>query len=85
MITFGAYENSKIIGTICAFGVILGPLYLLNLYQDTMLGEITVTENQALKDINLVEMLPFVLLGALIFLYGLYPRSLTSIYEGLIN
>jgi len=84
LIIFGVYEVDRIIGAVCAFGVILGPVYLLTLFQKTMLGPITIEENKSLKDIGIMEMVPFVILGFLILFYGVYPTALTDIYESII-
>ena len=84
LIIFGVYEVDRIIGLVCAVGVILGPLYLLTLYQKTMLGPIERDENMSLKDLGKMELVPFVILAFLILFYGVYPTALTDIYESII-
>jgi len=84
LIIFGVYEVDKVIGFICASGVILGPVYLLTLFQKTMLGPITIEENKSLKDLGRMEIVPFAILGFFIIFYGIYPSALTDFYEKLI-
>jgi NADH-quinone oxidoreductase subunit M len=85
MCIFGIYSVDKILGIICTSGVILGPVYLLTLFQKTMLGEITVKENLTLKDLNWIETVPYVILTFFVILYGVYPSSLMNLFKGTVQ
>lgn len=85
MITAGVYENYKLVAILAATGIILSPIYLLKMYHLTALGEIVHEENKTLKDINLLEATPMVVLSVLTILLGLYPKLITSMYDGTIN
>ncbi|MFN8370494.1 MAG: NADH-quinone oxidoreductase subunit M [Bacteriovoracaceae bacterium] len=81
LITFGIYEKNMWYGIIAAFGVVLTPLYLVNLYYKTMLGPITDDHNKELTDINWVESTPFIILVVFIFYYGVYPLGLMKYFD----
>ncbi len=85
MIIFGVFKANKTLGILCATGVILGPLYLLTMFQKTMLGQITDEENKHLKDISVMELMPFVILAVFVILHGVYPDSLISLYKGTLK
>ncbi len=85
MITAGVYEINKIVAILAATGIILSPIYLLKMYHLTALGEITHEENKSLKDLSLLEATPMIVLSVLTILLGLYPKIVTTMYEGTIN
>ena len=77
----GAFEANRLWAAFAVPGVILGAAYLLWLYQRTMLGQITVSSNLHLKDLNLREWLvfaPFILWALSI---GIYPKPYFEILE----
>jgi NADH-quinone oxidoreductase subunit M len=82
MITAGVYEVNKVIAILAATGVILSPIYLLKMYHMTALGEITIQDNNKLKDISLREALPLLLLAIFTIALGLYPKLIFSLYGG---
>lgn len=84
LIIFGVYKVNHVLGFICAIGVILTPVYLLTTFQKVMLGPITVDENLKLKDIGLIEIIPYVILAILILLFGIFPSLLSTIYSGVV-
>jgi NADH:ubiquinone oxidoreductase subunit 4 (subunit M) len=55
------------------------------MYHLTALGEITHDENKSLKDLSLLEATPMILLSILTIALGLYPKIITSMYEGTIG
>ena len=55
------------------------------MYHLTALGEITHEENKSLKDLSLLEATPMIVLSVLTILLGLYPKIVTTMYEGTIN
>ncbi len=85
MIIAGVYEVNKVVAILAATGIILCPLYLLKMYHLTALGEITHEENKSLKDLTILEAAPMIVLSVLTILLGLYPKLVTSMYEGTIN
>lgn len=85
MIIMGTYEVNKVVAVLAATGIILSPIYLLKMYHLTALGELTHEENKSLKDISLLEATPMIALSALTILFGLYPKLITSLYDGTIN
>jgi NADH-quinone oxidoreductase subunit M len=74
LILQGTFVVSKVWAGIAGLGIILGAAYMLWLYQRTMFGEITHSENKGLKDVGLREVLTFVPLIILAFWIGLYPK-----------
>lgn len=84
MLLFGVYKTQKIIGIVSALGVILGPLYLLKLYQVTMLGAAKKHEHEV-KDLSLTELIPFIVLIVLIIFYGVYPKALLNLFESSLS
>jgi NADH-quinone oxidoreductase subunit M len=85
MIIAGVYEINKVAAILAATGIILSPIYLLKMYHLTALGEITHDENKSLKDLSLLEATPMILLSILTIALGLYPKIITSMYEGTIG
>jgi NADH-quinone oxidoreductase subunit M len=74
LVLLGAFQSMLFYAVVAAVGVILAAVYLLWMYQRTMFGEITHTENRTLSDLSpreLVVVLPLVLVMLWI---GLYPR-----------
>ncbi|MDD4976003.1 MAG: NADH-quinone oxidoreductase subunit M [Bacteriovorax sp.] len=85
MITAGVYEINKTVAFLAATGIILSPIYLLKMYHLTALGEITHEENKSLKDLSLLEATPMIVLSILTIVLGLYPKLITSMYDGTIS
>lgn len=85
MITAGVYEVNKVVAILAATGIILSPIYLLKMYHLTALGEITHEENKSLKDLSFLEATPMIVLSILTILLGLYPKLVTSMYDGTIS
>ncbi|MBL9006920.1 MAG: NADH-quinone oxidoreductase subunit M [Myxococcales bacterium] len=71
-------EHAKLLGAICALGVVLGAVYMLWLFQRAMLGPLTNPLNKKLPDLTLREglvMLPMLLMA---FWLGIYPSTFLS-------
>lgn len=85
LIILGVYKKSKIFGALCALGVILGPIYLLTMFQNVMLGEIKHKENEELKDISWVELSPFVILALMVLFHGMYPNSILEMVQSVLR
>ncbi|RPJ75721.1 MAG: NADH-quinone oxidoreductase subunit M, partial [Alphaproteobacteria bacterium] len=85
MIIMGTYEVNKVVAILAATGIILSPIYLLKMYHLTALGELNNEENKSLKDLTLLEATPMIVLSILTILLGLYPKLVTSLYDGTVN
>lgn len=85
MIIAGTYEVNKVVAILAATGIILSPVYLLKMYHLTALGEITNEENKSLKDLSWLEIMPMLVLSGLTIVIGLYPKLVTSLYDGTVN
>jgi NADH-quinone oxidoreductase subunit M len=59
---------------IATIGVILAAVYLLHMFEKVFLGPLNRPENQALKDLNLREVITLAPLLVLVFWIGLYPK-----------
>lgn len=57
-------------------GIIVGAIYMLNLFRNVFFGECVVEKNLALKDLNLNEILIIAPLCALIIYLGIFPNTL---------
>ncbi len=75
-ILLGIFQVSKVWAAIAALGIIMGAAYMLWLYQRVMFGPCDKPENQALKDLDLREILTLAPLIVLMFWIGLYPKPL---------
>jgi len=64
--------------------LILGAVYMLRLFQKTMLGNISET-NMVVTDVKGVEVLVLVLIVALVILIGILPNMLLNISEASVN
>jgi NADH-quinone oxidoreductase subunit M len=85
MIIMGTYQVNPTVAVLAATGIILSPIYLLKMYHLTVLGELKHEENRTLKDLSLLEATPLIVLSVLTILLGLYPKLVTSLYDGTIN
>jgi proton-translocating NADH-quinone oxidoreductase chain M len=56
--------------------IILGAYYMLKMYQQVMLGE---TNARTFKDVNFKEGLALVLIIAVLFFFGMYPKPITDL------
>jgi len=73
----------------CAFGLIIGAVYMLGLYKNIMLGKIVSDRIENLKDLSLSEYLTLLPLSILIIIIGIYPNIVLDYLEvsltGLLN
>ncbi|MBM3812399.1 MAG: NADH-quinone oxidoreductase subunit M [Acidimicrobiia bacterium] len=77
----GAFEANPVWAALAVPGVVLGAAYLLWLYQRTILGQVTVSSNLHLKDLNLREWLVFAPLIAWALWIGVYPKPYFEILQ----
>ncbi|MDX2049794.1 MAG: NADH-quinone oxidoreductase subunit M [Rickettsiaceae bacterium] len=81
----GIYKSSIYAGIFSSLGVIVGAIYMLRLYRDTMLGEIKNQKIASLKDLTIREIICLLPLALLTIVIGLYPVILTQFYDGEIS
>ncbi len=72
----GFFKTSVIMTLIGGTGIILGAIYMLNLYRNSFYGELSHEENKSLKDLNKRELYALVPLVALTIALGVYPKPL---------
>ncbi len=72
----GFYKVSWVMTLFAGSGVILGAVYMLNLYRKSFFGEITNEKNRNLKDLNGRELVALVPLVVLVVALGVYPKPI---------
>jgi len=73
------YSLSQLTIWFAIFGgltIVLGAFYMLRMFQKTMLGE---TNKKIFSEINLQEKIVFVIIIAVLMLFGLYPKPLNDL------
>lgn len=80
----GIFSYNYKAGIVCAFGVVLGALYMLKLYRDIMFGQVnTNTINfQDLKGAEIISLIPLILL---IFVLGLAPNVVLTVIDSYLS
>ena len=81
LILLGAYQVRWWWAVVAATGVILAACYLLRMMQWTFFGALDRKENKVLKDLNPREILALIVLAALTFWIGLYPKPFLRVLE----
>jgi NADH-quinone oxidoreductase subunit M len=87
----GVFGANPAVGVLCAFGVVLGAVYMLKLYRKVMFGKVSDTEITQFSDLKFCEKASLLPLIILIIYIGLMPngilekinipaRSLAAIY-----
>lgn len=72
----GAFDANPAVGIICAFGVILGAVYMLKLYKCVMFGEVTDSSILSFKDLKKYEVAALVPLIILVIYIGIMPAGI---------
>jgi NADH-quinone oxidoreductase subunit M len=78
LILLGAFKINFLISFIAAFGVILSACYVLWLYNRVCFGN---NNFKGISDLNVQDMLVFLIFLLLIVILGIYPNFLISFYE----
>lgn len=78
------FQNNHIIGSIAGLTMILGAVYMLRSFQQTMLGEANVRTKNFI-DIGTNEKIVLYPIAALIILIGVYPAPLLKISEAAVE
>ncbi len=70
----GFFKTSAIMALFGGTGIILGAIYMLNLYRNSFFGVVDKEENRILKDLNPRELLALIPLVLLTIVLGVYPK-----------
>ncbi|ABE04169.1 NADH-quinone oxidoreductase subunit M [Rickettsia bellii] len=77
----GIYKVNVIATFLAALGIILGAIYMLKLYKEVMLGEITNKEIINFRDLYIYEIISIAPLILLIIYFGLMPSSILNVFH----
>ena len=81
----GIYKVNVAAAFVAALGIILGAVYMLKLYKEVMLSEITNKEIMHFRDLYKYEIISIAPLILLIIYFGLMPGSILNIFRLLIE
>ncbi|MCP5369080.1 MAG: NADH-quinone oxidoreductase subunit M [Rickettsiaceae bacterium] len=76
----GIFSYNYKAGIICAFGVVLGAVYMLKLYRDVMFGPVN-PNTINFKDLKFTEVISLTPLILLIFVLGLVPNIVLTVID----
>lgn len=74
----GMYIADPIAGAVAALGMVLGAVYMLNLYKRVMFGTVHNPEVSSLKDLNHREIMTLMPLLIMVVAFGVFPSLLTD-------
>ncbi|MCX4080093.1 NADH-quinone oxidoreductase subunit M [Rickettsia rhipicephali] len=77
----GIYKVNVVATFIAALGIIFGAVYMLKLYKEVMLGEITNKEIMHFRDLYKYEIISIAPLILLIIYFGLMPSSILNVFS----
>ncbi|HJD57309.1 NADH-quinone oxidoreductase subunit M [Candidatus Tisiphia endosymbiont of Ptychoptera albimana] len=77
----GIYQANIVLAIISAVGIILGAVYMLKLYKEVMLGQITNVQVASFKDLYLYEMIAIIPLCITIIYLGLLPNAIINMLD----
>jgi len=78
LVLSGAFRRAPVLALLGGLGVVLGAVYLLNLYGKTMFGPLDRDENRAVTDLGRRELFVLAPLVVLVFVMGLFPDTFLS-------
>ncbi len=78
LLLYGTFEYNTWLSLVAGLTIILGAVYMLKMYQRTMLGE-TNSITAGFADLSISELSVFVILIAAIFVCGVYPKPIFEI------
>ena len=85
LVLVGIWKTYPIVAIFCATGLILGAIYMLWLYRRVMFGKAVKEEIVSLEKLSQREIIIFVPITALIFIFGIYATPLLDITKLSIN
>ncbi|MFK7973460.1 MAG: NADH-quinone oxidoreductase subunit M [Rickettsiaceae bacterium] len=77
----GIFTVDPLVGVICAFGVIMGAVYMLKLYKNVMFGKTSDDVITKFKDLTMHEILALLPLVILVIYIGIKPNGILSIID----
>jgi len=77
----GIYEVNPFMGVICAFGVVLGAIYMLKLYKAVIFGQVTNQDVARFEDLYLYEKAALIPLIILVIYIGIFPSDVLRIIQ----
>lgn len=80
LLLFGVYEYNTWLAVVAGLTIILGAVYMLRMYQLTMLGEVN-DSTAAFDDLHATELLIFIVLIIGIFALGVAPKTFMSMVQ----
>ena len=84
MLLFAIWQYNAVLAVIAGTTVILAAVYLLRMFQRTMLGK-TNTVTQNFHDLTLSEHLTFIPIVFMVLFFGIYPMPIIKLVEPAIN
>jgi NADH-quinone oxidoreductase subunit M len=84
LLLMGVYEYHLIAAVISGLTIILGAVYMLRMYQRTMLGTANV-QTAVFRDIEGSEVVVMAVIGILILAIGIYPKPLLHLSESAVS
>ncbi len=85
LVLFGSFRNHPTATVVAALGVVLGAVYMLDLYRNVFFGPVTMPERENTPDLSKSEWATLAPLLALIVLLGVYPKPLLRVLEPSVN
>jgi NADH-quinone oxidoreductase subunit M len=85
LVLAGTFQKNYLVSMLATFGVVLGAAYMLWLTKRVIFGNTNNNEIKNLKDINKLEILMLLILGALVILFGFYPAPLLDTFNISVN
>jgi NADH-quinone oxidoreductase subunit M len=80
LLLYGVYGYNTWLSIVAGLTIILGAVYMLKMYQNTMLGE-TKTLTSTFADLSASEFTVFAILIVAIFVCGVYPKPIMEIAQ----
>jgi len=80
LLLFGVYEYNTLLSAVAGLTIILGAVYMLRMYQYSMLGESN-SSTATFEDLHWSELIVFVLIIIGIFQVGLAPKPFSDIIQ----
>ncbi|MDR1912096.1 MAG: NADH-quinone oxidoreductase subunit M [Helicobacteraceae bacterium] len=74
----GYFRSSPIMTLLAGTSIILGAVYMLNLYRKTFYGSVTIEANKSLKDLNARELTALIPLVLVVIWLGVYPKPVLA-------
>jgi NADH-quinone oxidoreductase subunit M len=74
----GFYKVSPVMTALGGTGIILGAIYMLNLFRESFFGKSKSKENEKLQDLNKKELMALVPLVLVVIWLGVYPKPILT-------